>query len=181
VPPLFLPLSGRSSLPARGRWLRLSQCVVVPLAAGLLAGAALAASRDIQGTVYPGACETKTWQALRTQIDRLAGGPAKPSPEPLLRALLCGSHAADQSALLAAAPRRIPLTSEGTGEPTVRRRVPAAQVLTPRGGDAWDATLTRVRGELQLSYRSDEACVRSVTLRLQREGWRFVRAGEGCD
>ena len=161
-----------------GRGLRRGAFAPLVLFASWLAHAA---PLDVHGTVHPGACEPRPWQALQARIKALQGGPAAPSPEPLIRALLCGNGPADQAALLAAAPGRIPHTSEATGEPTVRRKLRASEVLTPLAGDAWDVSLERVRGELRLHFQANEACVRSVVLRLQREGWRFVRADEGCD
>lgn len=53
--------------------------------------------------------------------------------------------------------------------------------LAPRGGWAWNAAAYAKTSDVIVSFFINEACVRSITLRATKSGWRTRAVGEACD
>ena len=151
-------------------------------AALLLAGhTASAETPEIGGTAYPSSCDPEAWKQLAAEIGAAAGKREPARLVDLVEAYLCGGDGRAAGVVLRAAPASVTMVSEGTGEPTTRRRVPSREALEPRGGKAWNATVHGERSEIAVSFFINEACVRSVTFRLAKSGWRIPTVGEACD
>lgn len=148
----------------------------------LLAGEAAGAdSLDIGGTVYPSSCEADAWEALAAEIRGAAGKREPQRLVALVQAYLCGGDGRAAEIVLRASPARVLEVSEGTGEPTTRRRVSSRQALQPRGGKAWNASVHAETNDVSVSFFINEACVRSITFRMAKPGWRTHAVGEACD
>lgn len=138
-------------------------------------------SLEMNGTTYPSSCDEAAWEPLAKELRDAAGKRDPMELESLLQAYLCGSDARAAAIILRAAPVNVTLTTEGTGEPTTRRRVQSREALEPRGGRAWNATVQSDRSDVGVTFFTNEACVRSITFRPVKAGWRVRAAGEACD
>jgi hypothetical protein len=171
--------------PAGARRRRLAALALASLISlGLASGQAqttAAPTLDLHGTRLASACAPGPWQQLAAELRRQAPDPAAAELQALVHALLCQQGPVAARQLLAAAPRRLPLRSEGTGQPPARLQVATAEALQPLAGQAWAATLHRNGGNLVLQWQADEACVRSADLAQRGGRWVFTRLGQACD
>lgn len=172
VPP---PSIARSAVPI-ALWLAMS-------AAGSGASAAAPqADLDLNGTRLSASCRADVWPAAQAAIERAASGRDAPRLGALLHTYLCGDGAAAAAQVLRHAPRRIPDSSDGTGQSPTRLRVGAAEALVPRGGAVYGMDVERQPdARIVVQWHADEACVRSVTLVHRGGTWRFAETGSACD
>lgn len=155
-------------------------------AAWLLGVAALQAagaheSLQMHGMAYPSSCAPPAWRTLSDALSQAAGKRQPEVLQALARTLLCDDDPQARERLLRAAPARVVVVKEGTGERPLRRQRPAAEVLEPRSGQAWNATVQGTAPSVTLSFFENEACLRSVELRLGSKGWSITRVGQACD
>lgn len=137
---------------------------------------------ELHGTRLAPSCRADTWPRARQAIERAAAGRDAPQLLAVLRAYLCGDDAVARAQVARHAPRRILQVSEGTGEPTERRRVPGVAALEPRAGRVFDLAVRAVsRSRVAVQWQADEACVQGVDLAHRAAGWTFVRVGSACD
>lgn len=140
------------------------------------------AALELHGTRLSADCRADNWPSARAAIEQAAAGRDVPQLATLLRTYLCDEGAAAAAWVRRHAPTRILERSEGTGESPSRRRVAAADALTPRGGAVYGLQVARATPDrVALHWQADEACVHSVVLRHQAGAWAFVEAGSACD
>lgn len=111
-------------------------------------------------------------------------------PEPtqattLVQTLLCKPNTPENRALLSAqVPSRIRLSVSASGDKdkvtTVARDDALLSSMLPAGA-AWDANVLGSPNKLVLQYQSDEACVKSRTLKFAKGKWTVAEIGEACD
>jgi len=165
---------------ASGRLLRawLSACVLLSFAASAAAG--VCEPLMIQGTPAQCACSKKNWAAIDEQLRALD----IESPQELaslVRTFLCRSGDKATASLRRSMPKLIATSAYATGEEgTSHGRVSRSEV-TPLGGHAWDAGVSKEGAQVELSYAPNEACVASASFIHKLGGWLLVGIGDACD
>ena len=136
------------------------------------------------GNNYENSCSPVSRKQLRTDLFQ---GKIEGSRQLLkiIETLLCGSPTLGNKRFIASAmASTVSETNEGTGQDPshniIKRNEDSAGMLLA-SGQAWDTTIDFRRGNVNISYRSDEVCMTSRTLRYSNKRWRIFFVGQACD
>jgi hypothetical protein len=103
----------------------------------------------------------------------------------LIDVLLCGDHSSKNKRYLTkstAQKIRSASYSSGDNDETIwiKRDENLIDSLIS-SGQAWNAYIQTSKNEIQLTYASDEACIKTRTLQLSKGTWKLIDIGEACD
>ncbi|MTV40806.1 hypothetical protein [Duganella radicis] len=140
----------------------------------------------IQGDEYASACTPKNKTVLEGLIRAEARKAASVADAwPLIDTLLCQAKAPDSRAFIAGRLNKTvseASTSSGGPDALTRTKVDAELIDSLLSeGEAWNADLRFAKNEITLRFMSDEACVRSRKLQLNKGKWQIAQIGEACD
>ena len=138
------------------------------------------------GEVLPNSCTTGGQAALRTKV--MAPKTAVTRPEEawrLVHALLCAPDTAQTRAYLRShLGKTVDQQVQATGSEDETSTVAVDDDLVNslvQAGEAWEAEIDACSDEVTVHFWSDEASVRSRTLRLIRGKWRIVATLDASD
>lgn len=140
----------------------------------------------IQGEDRPNACSPESKKNLQQSVlNSKEEYKKRPEAWRLIDVLLCGDYSSENRRYLteSTAPK-LRSTSESTGDNGEAIWIKRDQNLIDSlisNGQAWDAYIQTSRNEIQLTYASDEACIKTRTFQFAKGTWRLIAIGEACD
>jgi len=136
---------------------------------------------SIGDVTYPESCTKAEWTRIKSKIIELTRGRPGEELHKIAYTYLCGHGEAATKELLSHSPKKILSISEGSGQDSTKELVEAADALTPQGGSVWGAEVSMSDARIQITFRPDEACIKSIAFISKARNWLVNQIEESCD
>jgi hypothetical protein len=142
---------------------------------------AVAKPLSIGDVSYPESCTKAEWPRIKAMLIDSARGRSEEELQKIAYTYMCGHGKAATKELLSHSPKKVLSLSAGSGQDTTKEFVQAAEALSPQGGSVWGVELSIIDTRVQITFRPDEACVRSITFIQKAKNWLVNQIEEYCD
>lgn len=136
---------------------------------------------SIGDVTYPESCTKTEWTRIKAKL--IESARERPGEElaQIAYTYMCRHGEAATKSLLTHSPKKILSLSEGSGQDATKELVEATEALTPQGGNVWGAEVSTIDDRVQIIFRPDEACIKTISFISKARKWLVNQIEESCD